>query len=833
MFHSVTHGNGERGAAAPARRGTVLRLAVVAVSTVAFMALYEFVTTLLFPSITLWESHFITIGVSGAIATAAAFFVLRKVQSSAESYRQLVEEGPDAMLIHRQGEIIFANSACASLFGASSAGELLGKQMLDFVHPDDREAVRHRVQKYDRDFAQVRQNETRLIGLHGTERYADVVACSIIYRGRASILVMYRDISKRKKAEQELRQSEANLSAAQAIAHVGNWSWDIIHDVVSWSAEMFRIWGVSPATFDGKLASVARLIHPEDLWRQEKSIVDILAGKPFEALEYRIIRPDGSERVVQVLGGALDRDVTGLPTKVSGVVFDVTERKRAEERFYKAFNASPEPLTITSLGEGRHIDVNENFLHVTGYQLAEVIGRTSLELKLWEKPEDRARLVDELREQGSVRDMEIPFRTKSGEQRVGLHSVNRIEFAGQECMISSVKDITKQKALEKQLRQAQKMEAVGQLSGGIAHDFNNLLSIIIGYSDILEENLDENNKLRKSAREIKKAGQRAASLTRQLLAFSRQQVLEPKVLNLNTVVAETEKMLERLIGENIELTTSLSAELGQVKADQVQIEQVILNLAVNARDAMPDGGKLIIETRNVELDEEFALRHPPTIPGNYVALLVTDTGIGMDAQTQAHIFEPFFTTKEVGKGTGLGLATVYGVVKQSGGYVWVYSEPGLGSTFKVYLPRVDEAVQQSGRGEVVIPRERRSETILLVEDEESLRTLTRTFLEQGGYTVLEANDGQKAIEIAQYHQGPIHLLLTDMIMPGMSGRALAESLARLHPELKVIYISGYTGFTNRGLLDSQAVLLSKPVTREVLLSKLHEVLNLQKESTAT
>ncbi|MGB6544815.1 MAG: PAS domain S-box protein [Candidatus Acidiferrales bacterium] len=526
------------------------------------------------------------------------------------------------------------------------------------------------------------------------------------------------------------------------------------------------------------------------------------------------------------------RDKLGQVIGIMGIGRDITQIKNAEEKFHKAFNASPEPISISTLSEGRYIDVNESFLRITGYGREEVIGRTSLELKFWEKPEDRARLIEKLSQDGSVRDMEIPFRTKFGDQRIGLHSVARIELAGQACIIYSQKDITEQKTLEKQFRQAQKMEAVGQLSGGIAHDFNNLLGVIIGYSEMLEENLGENPRLLKNVGEIKKAGQRAASLTRQLLAFSRQQVLETRVLNLNDIVADTEKMLQRLLGEHIEVSATLAADLGQVKADQGQIEQVILNLAVNARDAMPDGGRLTIETSNVELDEDYCMHHPPTIPGRYVALLVTDTGIGMDTATQTHIFEPFFTTKEIGKGTGLGLATVYGVVKQSGGCIWVYSEPGIGSTFKIYLPRVDAPIERVGPGSVVSILERGSETILLVEDEDLLRTLTRTLLEQSGYTVLEAQGGSEALEIARRHNEPIHLLLTDMVMPGMKGHEVAKSLIAIHPELKVVYMSGYASFTGRGMLDSDAALLQKPFTRGALLSKLRAVLNLQNQPHA-
>lgn len=534
---------------------------------------------------------------------------------------------------------------------------------------------------------------------------------------------------------------------------------------------------------------------------------------------------------MQVLGGAVERDRSGAPVRISGVVLDVTERKKAEERFHKAFRASPEPTTIATAAEGRYIDVNESFLRITGYQRPEVIGRTSVEIGFWERPEDRARLVEILNRAGSIRDMEITFRTKSGEQRTALDSAELVDIAGQKCILAIFKDITEQRALEKQLRQAQKMEAIGQLSGGIAHDFNNLLSVIIGYGEVLEESLPKDDPSHKNCQQITKAGRSAASLTRQLLAFSRQQVLEPKVLDLNAVVLHVEKMLRRLIGENIDLKTRLGRNLGRVKADQGQIEQVIINLAVNARDVMPNGGKLTIETADIDLDQEYVKRHPLHPPGPYVLLTVSDTGVGMDAETQARIFEPFFTTKEMGKGTGLGLATVYGVVKQSGGFIWVYSEVGHGTTFKIYLPRTSEATSEERPVSSTRPT-RGTETVLLVEDEEALREFTATVLTQSGYTVMSAESPDKAIDVAKQHQGPIHLLLTDVIMPGMNGRALAANLVATRPEIRVVYMSGYTGFTHPGLLDSNAMLLQKPFTREALLHKVREGLALVAEPKA-
>ena len=389
-------------------------------------------------------------------------------------------------------------------------------------------------------------------------------------------------------------------------------------------------------------------------------------------------------------------------------------------------------------------------------------------------------------------------------------------------------DITDRKQLEEQLRQAQKMEAVGRLAGGIAHDFNNLLMVIQGYSDLLVERLPDGDPLRRNAEQIQMASQRASSLTRQLLAFSRKQMLAPKILNVQSVVAEMEKILRRLIGEDVQLETSSAPDLGLIKADRSQIEQVILNLAVNARDAMPQGGRLTIETANVELDASYS--HPPAVlsPGRYVMLAVTDNGCGMDAETQAHVFEPFFTTKEKGKGTGLGLATVYGVVKQSGGYVWVYSEPGRGTSFKIYLPRIEETAVPAGRdgkNEMQIP-ERGSETILLVEDEKGVRELAREYLASSGYTVIEAEDGHTALELAAMHVGPIHLLLTDVVMPGISGRELAERVSQIRPGIKIIYMSGYTdqAVVHHGILRNDAVLLQKPFTLMTLAGKLREML---------
>jgi len=746
-------------------------------------------------------------------------------------YLALFESNPRPMWAYNLQSLAFlaVNAAAVQHYGYSR-DEFLRMTIKDIRPCEDVPLLLQNMSRETAGLGEAR--EWRHRKKNGVVIEVEIVSNDFYWEGQLARLVSVTDITERRADRRALRDSASALAAAQALAHLGNWSWDIVNDDINWSAEMFRIYGVSPEGFDSKVASVTKLIHSEDLWRHEKCIADMFAGKPFETFEYRVVRPDGSERIVQVLGGVLDRDETGRPARLSGVVLDTSERKWAEERFYKAFNASPGPITIAEMSEGRYIDVNDSFLRVTGYCRDEVIGRTSMQLKFWEQPEDRALLVESLQKHGSVRDMEITFQTKSGEQRTGRNSAEVIEIAGQKCIIAFFEDITERRILEKQLRLAQKMEAIGQLSGGIAHDFNNLLGVIIGYCELLEARLPQGDPLHLMCAQISKAGASAASLTRQLLAFSRQQALEPKVLDINTVVLGIREMLGRVIGEDIALSVELDPALGRARADQGQIEQVIMNLVVNARDAMPDGGKLVIETANVDLDHVYARRHPPLQPGNYILLAVTDTGTGMDAETQSHIFEPFFTTKEMCKGTGLGLATVYGVTKQSGGYIWVYSEPGHGTTFKVYLPRIDEVVRIEKIDTVLAKSLNGTETILLVEDEEALRELILNLLIESGYTVLEARNPAQAIEIVQGHRDPIHLLLSDVVMPGMSGPELMRNLAPLRPEMKVHYMSGYTGNSvfRRGLLGSNTTFLQKPFTRQKLLQQVREALEFERSS---
>jgi len=547
-----------------------------------------------------------------------------------------------------------------------------------------------------------------------------------------------------------------------------------------------------------------------------------------------------AERAIQTLNEELEKKVAGRTEQLAHTVQqlqgEVMERRQievalrqSEQNFRSMIENSPYGIfRITP--DHRIQQANRALLDMLGYAAeSEVVGMNTA-THLFSSVAEHKRITEQFNNQNEVKGVEVEWKRKDGSPltvRYGRHTV--LDDSGNVHHKEIIaEDITERRALEQQLRQAQKMEAVGQLAGGVAHDFNNLLGVIIGYSDLLLDRPDVDGAIRKQAAQIKKAGERASSLTRQLLAFSRRQVFESKIVSLNTIIAEMQKMLPRIIGEDIEMRTSFDPALGNVRADQGQIEQVIMNLAVNARDAMPKGGALIFETANVEVPEAFTSSHSGMIPGRYVSLTVSDTGVGMDANILSHMFEPFFTTKGPGRGTGLGLATVYGIIKQSGGYIWADSDVGRGSRFRVYLPRIDKPVlQDSFINDPKADVSSRSETVLLVEDEESLRTLTRTLLQDAGYAVLEASNGGEATEIVRRHAEPIHLLLTDMVMPGINGRALAAKITAMRPETKVVYMSGYTDFGNTGFQGSEGDFLQKPFTRQGLLRKISEVLTLK------
>jgi two-component system cell cycle sensor histidine kinase/response regulator CckA len=504
----------------------------------------------------------------------------------------------------------------------------------------------------------------------------------------------------------------------------------------------------------------------------------------------------------------------------------------SEERFSKAFDSNPEGITISGIADGRYVDVNDAYLQMLDYQRSEVVGKTAHELNVWCDLEDRRRIVEELLQKGRVRGAPASFRTKSGQIREVEISAESIQIQGQSCLLAITRDVTQKKQLEQQLRQAQKMEAVGRLAGGVAHDFNNLLGVILGYSEMLAHEVASNPTLAKKVSTIKTACMRAASLTSQLLAFSRRSMLQPKVLSLNSSVSETGKMLQRLLGERVEQKMVLDPALGAVKADPGQIVQVIMNLAVNARDAMPQGGQLSIQTANVSF-EKSTFRHGVLVPpGRYVLLAVSDSGVGMDAETRSHLFEPFYTTKPIGAGTGLGLATVSGIVEQSGGYILVESEAGKGTTFKIYLPRVDEAVEPSLAERAPEETTQASETVLLVEDDAVLRELIQEGLRARGFKVLVAANGVDALKASESYSGSIGVLITDVIMPQMNGPELAKSLAPRRPGIKVLYISGYTDDNLRQAptSDDNVALIQKPFQLVDLALKLREVLGRSGES---
>jgi PAS domain S-box-containing protein len=523
---------------------------------------------------------------------------------------------------------------------------------------------------------------------------------------------------------------------------------------------------------------------------------------------------------------------------------EVFERKSAETELAKQQTFLRQVLDLNPSfifakdREGRFTLVNSALADAFGRSIEELIGKTDAELSPDSKELDHFR-NDDLEVMDTLREKFIPEETitnHQGEIR-WLQTVKRpimSEDGTANQILGIATDITLRKKAEEalsrseeQLRQSQKMEAVGKLAGGVAHDFNNLLTAINGHSELCLRRLLPEDPVYRKVEQIKKAGDRAAALTRQLLAFSRKQMLQPEIIDLNTIVAEMSKMLQRLIGEDIDLMMGLTANLGKVKADPHQIGQVLMNLSVNARDAMPHGGKLTIETSNIQLSDEFAGNHLSVLPGRYVMLAVSDTGVGMDADTKARIFEPFFTTKEIGKGTGLGLSTVYGIVKQSGGSIWVYSEIGHGTTFKIYLPYVEGDTEN--REIKVTSQElvKGTETILLVEDEDVVREMACEILQETGYRVLEAGDGQEALRLAEEFKGDIHLMLTDVVMPLMSGRQLAEQLTPKRPRMKVLYMSGYTddAIVHHGVLGQGTAFIGKPFSPEVLSRKIREILD--------
>jgi two-component system cell cycle sensor histidine kinase/response regulator CckA len=640
----------------------------------------------------------------------------------------------------------------------------------------------------------------------------------------------------RRQAEEKLMQSRRQLAEAQQLAHVGSWNWDLESNTLTWSDEHYRIFGLRPREFTPNFEGVLEYVHPQDRDLVTRTVERSLNTlEPF-SFHLRAIRADGEAKIIHYRG-SLVADEEGRPVRMFGTAQDVTELKeaeqkirQAEEKYRSIFENAVEGI-FQSTPDGRLISANPAMARILGFESPEELmaERTDIGAQHYVDPNCREELLRTLAEQGVVVGFECEVYRKDRSVIWAIESIRAISDESGALLYyeGSLEEITERKTLEEQLRQSQKLEAIGQLAGGIAHDFNNLLTAITGYTELALRRLSAEDPIYHNLSEIRKAADRAASLTSQLLAFSRKQILQPKVINLNAIVSDVDRMLRRLIGEDINLLTKTEPELGSVKADPGQISQVIMNLAVNARDAMPGGGSLTIETSNVYLDVEYASRHVAVRPGHYVMLAVSDTGTGMDEKTRVRIFEPFFTTKEISKGTGLGLSTVYGIVKQSGGNVWVYSEVGHGTTFKIYLPRVDEGARENQSDALESEATHGDETVLIAEDDDSVRQLAREVLEMGGYTALEASNGGAASVVCEQHEGKIHLLLTDVVMPEMSGRHLSERLKELRPEMRVLFMSGYTSnaIVHHGMLDENTNFMQKPFSPDDLLKKIRQVLD--------
>ncbi len=638
-------------------------------------------------------------------------------------------------------------------------------------------------------------------------------------------VVAFRDISERIRAEERLREYERVVES--------------LEDMILVLDREYRYVIANRAFLNYRGRNKEQVIGRVDEILVRETSESVVKEKMDECFQGKVVQfeldydyPDRGTKTLNLsyfpIEGAHGID------RIACILRDITQRKRSEEalrtseeRFSKAFRGNPLAITISTRADGRYLDVNDAFLQLLGYKRENVIGRTALDLNFWADPSQRIELLELLAKSGRVAGLRTQYKTAEGELREAEVSAELIEVEGQTCVLAITRDITETQRLEAQFRQAQKMEAVGRLAGGVAHDFNNLLGVIIGYSDLSLGLIAPESPANRYMEQIKKASHRAVGLTRQLLAFSRQQVVFPKILDLNEVVQNVTTMLQRLVGEDVAIAFRPTVPIGSINADSGQIEQILMNLVVNARDAMPGGGEIIIETAHAELDEHYVSQHPGSRAGQYVVLAVSDTGCGMDETTKSQIFEPFFTTKGIGQGTGLGLSTVYGIVKQGGGTIFVYSEPGKGTTFKIYLPRVEGKAEQPAQSHKEADFQGGSETILVVEDDLSLRELTVSMLQGAGYRVIEAGNAEAALDIVKASEPAIELLLTDVIMPGKSGVELLELAKAIRPNLRSLFVSGYTGdlVALRGGLVAEEAFLEKPFTRSSLLKKVRSALH--------
>jgi two-component system, cell cycle sensor histidine kinase and response regulator CckA len=747
-------------------------------------------------------------------------------------YRGLLEAAPDAMVVVNQsGEIVLLNLQAEKQFGYRR-DELLGQKVKNIIPEGFAERlIADALRSAEDALAQQIGTGIELIARrkNGSDFPIELMLSPLESSEGTLVTAAIRDISVRKAAEKHLAQMEGRYRGLLEAAPDAMVVVDQGGEIVILNVQAERQFGYRR---DELIGQKVKNIIPQGFAERliadgTRSAAEALAQQIGTGIELNGRRKNGSEFPIEIMLSPLD-GADGI--LVTAAIRDITERKRRayDMSCLAAVVESSHDAIVGLTPEGIVLSWNHGAERIYGYTAAETVGRSILFTSPPERAAETLDLLKGVQRGESVEPFETVRVKKDGTRIHVSLTLSPIENSdGQVVGVSAVaRDVTESKNLEAMLRQAQKMEAVGQLAGGVAHDFNNLLGVILGYTGLMLDRMSPNDSNRKGIEEIQKAGDRAALLTRQLLAFSRKQVLQPKVLDLNSVVAGTEKLLQRLIGEHIELRVVLKPALGRVKADAGQLEQIIMNLAVNARDAMPPGGKLTIETSNVEIDEDYALQHPSTQAGPHVMLSVSDTGCGMDADTKAHMFEPFFTTKEFGKGTGLGLSTVYGIVKQSGGSVWVYSEVGIGTTFKIYLPCVGPAPEIAAPSDIPEKIEGGLQTILVVEDEVPLLEVTHRSLEAFGYVILAANSPAEAMRISASHPGPIHLMVTDVIMPGMSGAQLASRLSASRPEMKVLYVSGYTDDTivRHGVLEPGLAFLQKPFSPRTLARKVDEVL---------
>jgi PAS domain S-box-containing protein len=749
----------------------------------------------------------------------------------------IVESSDDAIISKTlEGCILTWNKAAERIYGYT-AGEIVG-QSVSILIPQDQPDELSKILAKLKSGETATHYETVRVRKDG-ERIHVSLAISPVKNAEARIVgasTIARDITERKRAEEALRESEEKYRRIVETANEGICVADGDYLVTYVNRKMADILGYLPEEIIGK--PLGHFLFPEDLADYEKKVSHRIQGNN-ETYESRFRRKDGGECWTNVSSTAISTE-DGRFAGSFGMFSDITERKLAEdalreseERFSKFFHASTVGTSITRLSDSQFADVNDAYLGLFGYTREEVIGQNPLKLGMWANPEDRAEMVDILQEQGRIQDFETRFHRKSGEIMDALLSAEVIELAGQRYILGLTHDITdrkrgerERKKLEEQLFQAQKMESVGRLAGGVAHDFNNMLGVIIGRAEMALEQDIPTDKLQHNLKEILKAGLRSAGLTRQLLAFARKQTAIPKVLDLNDTISGMLKMLRRLIGEDIDLLWIPELDLWKVKIDPSQVDQILANLVVNARDAIPGVGAITLRTDNVVIDETNRAETPEFIPGEYALLTISDTGEGMSEKVRENIFEPFFTTKEPGRGTGLGLSTVYGIVKQNDGFIYVASELGKGTTFKIYLPRFEAETAQVPFEEITGKSPTGTETILVVEDDEPILSLSKMILENLGYTVLAVQTPTQAIRLAKEHPGDIHLLITDVVMPKMNGRELAEQLTAIRPNLKCLYMSGYTAdvIAHRGILYEGVNFIQKPFGSDDLAARVRQVL---------